>query len=95
MHYKITMTYSFYFFNSFIIIINKVNLFTERAFVLLNYHWISKAAFNLKHKCIIFVYKSSAMIEDQKTVYLDRPFLYAIADNNTGLPLFLGIITTL
>ena len=39
--------------------------------------------------------KSSAMIEDQKTVYLDRPFLYAIADNNTGLPLFLGIITTL
>lgn len=39
--------------------------------------------------------KSSAMIEDQKTVYLDRPFLYAIADNHTGLPLFLGIVTAL
>ena len=37
----------------------------------------------------------SAAIAEEKVVYLDRPFLYAIADNNTGLPLFLGIVTAL
>lgn len=30
-----------------------------------------------------------------KYVYLDRPFVYAIVDNATGLPLFLGVVTRL
>ena len=30
-----------------------------------------------------------------KKVYLDRPFLYAIIDTKTGVPLFLGVINTL
>ena len=29
------------------------------------------------------------------TVTLDRPFVFAIIDNNTGLPLFLGVLTSL
>lgn len=37
----------------------------------------------------------SAAIAEEKVVHLDRPFLYAIADNHTGLPLFLGIVTAL
>ncbi|MBE6558317.1 MAG: serine protease [Ruminococcaceae bacterium] len=32
---------------------------------------------------------------EPKYVYLDRPFLYAIVDNATGLPLFVGIVTSL
>ena len=28
----------------------------------------------------------------EKTVYLDRPFLYGIIDTDTGIPLFLGVI---
>lgn len=38
--------------------------------------------------------KASAPME-QRTVYLDRPFVYAIVDNQTGLPLFVGIVTEL
>ncbi len=30
-----------------------------------------------------------------KAVYLDRPFIYAIVDNETGLPLFIGAVTSL
>lgn len=37
----------------------------------------------------------SAGPAEEKVVSLDRPFLYAIADNNTGLPLFLGLVTAL
>lgn len=37
----------------------------------------------------------SADVAEEKVVHLDRPFLYAIADNHTGLPLFLGIVTAL
>lgn len=32
---------------------------------------------------------------DQHTVILDRPFVYAIADTATGLPLFIGVVTDL
>ena len=32
---------------------------------------------------------------EPKRVYLDRPFVYAIVDNATGLPLFLGVVTEL
>ena len=31
---------------------------------------------------------------EPKSVYLDRPFIYAIVDNETGLPLFLGTVVT-
>lgn len=37
----------------------------------------------------------SAMPMEPKYVYLDRPFVYAIVDNATGLPLFVGIVTVL
>ena len=32
---------------------------------------------------------------EPKYVYLDRPFVYAIVDNATGLPLFIGVVTDL
>lgn len=32
---------------------------------------------------------------EPKWVYLDRPFVYAILDNATGLPLFIGVVTVL
>ena len=32
---------------------------------------------------------------EPKYVYLDRPFVYAIVDNATGLPLFVGVVTAL
>ena len=32
---------------------------------------------------------------EPKYVYLDRPFLYAIVDHATGLPLFVGVVTQL
>ena len=32
----------------------------------------------------------SAMPMDEKEIYLDRPFVYAIVDNATGYPIFLG-----
>lgn len=36
----------------------------------------------------------SAMISE-KNVYLDRPFIYAIVDMETGLPIFMGVLNTL
>lgn len=38
---------------------------------------------------------SAAVPLEPKYVYLDRPFVYAIVDNQTGLPLFLGVVTDL
>ena len=37
----------------------------------------------------------SAAPMEPKYVYLDRPFVYAIVDTGTGLPLFVGIVTRL
>ena len=34
----------------------------------------------------------SALITEPPAVYLDRPFLYALVDNKTGIPLFIGIL---
>ena len=39
--------------------------------------------------------QADAVPSDPMTVYLDRPFVYAIVDNVTGLPLFVGIVTKL
>ena len=39
---------------------------------------------------------SAAMVEpDYKEVYLDRPFLYMIVDDATGVPVFMGTVTEL
>ncbi len=35
---------------------------------------------------------SSAYMEEPPIVHLDRPFLYALVDNKTGIPLFIGIM---
>lgn len=37
----------------------------------------------------------SVLIIDQFSVILDRPFVYAIVDNETGLPVFIGAVTNL
>ena len=34
--------------------------------------------------------KSSAMVEEQKTVYLNRPFVYMLVDCHTNVPFFIG-----
>lgn len=40
--------------------------------------------------------KMTAMLEEKKPaekfVYLDRPFVYAIIDRETGIPLFIGAV---
>lgn len=41
------------------------------------------------------VSNTSAYIGETKSVILDRPFVYAIVDNATGLPLFLGVVSHL
>ncbi|MBR4182686.1 MAG: hypothetical protein IKQ56_02575 [Lachnospiraceae bacterium] len=33
--------------------------------------------------------------EPPKEVYLDRPFIYAIVETSTGLPVFMGVVNTL
>lgn len=37
---------------------------------------------------------SAAPTEPPKEVYLDRPFLYAIVEAGTGLPIFMGVVNT-
>jgi serpin B len=41
------------------------------------------------------MYASSVMAADYYTVTLDRPFVYAIIDNNTNLPLFIGSVLSI
>ena len=36
--------------------------------------------------------ESATEVEEVKQVYLDRPFVYAIVENETGIPLFLGTV---
>lgn len=36
----------------------------------------------------------SAVMEPPKQVFLDRPFIYGIIDNETGMPLFLGVMNS-
>ena len=35
----------------------------------------------------------SARIEEVKLLYFDRPFLYAIVENESGMPVFIGAVT--
>ena len=39
--------------------------------------------------------ESAAVIEDPKTVILDRPFVFMIIDNETRLPIFLGAVESI
>ena len=39
--------------------------------------------------------KDEACVEVLYSVILDRPFIYAIVDNATGLPLFVGAVAAL
>ena len=41
------------------------------------------------------IMKASSMMLKVKTVILDRPFVYAIVDNATNLPVFIGAVNTL
>ncbi|MPN64990.1 hypothetical protein SDC9_212769 [bioreactor metagenome] len=36
---------------------------------------------------------TSAQLEEPKTVYLDRPFVYMLIDCETNLPIFIGTLT--
>ncbi len=36
---------------------------------------------------------TGALVEEPKTVYLDRPFVYMLIDCETNLPLFIGAVT--
>ncbi len=62
----------------------------QKTFIEVNRHGTKAAAITWgENKC------ESAMPMDPKYVYLDRPFVYAIVDNATGLPLFVGVVTKL
>lgn len=39
--------------------------------------------------------ESAAVIEDPKTVILDRPFVFMIIDNETKLPIFMGVVDSI
>ena len=41
----------------------------------------------------VMVAEATAMIEEWKEVYLDRPFVYMIVDSTTNLPIFMGTVT--
>ena len=43
---------------------------------------------------IVNVTTSVGPIEEPKEVYLDRPFIYAIVESSTGLPVFMGVVNT-
>jgi len=46
-------------------------------------------------KAAAITWAAGAAESEPLTVILDRPFVYAIVDNATGLPLFLGVVTTI
>ncbi len=60
----------------------------QKTFIEVNRHGTKAAAVTWgENKC-----ESAAPVEP-KYVYLDRPFVYAIVDTATGLPLFVGVVT--
>ena len=44
---------------------------------------------------VVAMQKGVPMYEKTYEVYLDRPYVYMIMDNKTGLPLFIGVVTEL
>ena len=61
----------------------------QKTFIEVNRHGTKAAAITWgENKC-----ESAVQIVEPKYVYLDRPFVYAIVDTKTGLPLFVGVVT--
>ena len=61
----------------------------QKTFIEVNRHGTKAAAITWgENKC-----EAAAPIVEPKYVYLDRPFVYAIVDTATGLPLFVGVVT--
>ena len=61
----------------------------QKTFIEVNRHGTKAAAITWgENKC-----ESAVQIVEPKYVYLDRPFVYAIVDTATGLPLFVGVVT--
>ena len=62
----------------------------QKTFIEVNRHGTKAAAITwAENKC------ESAAPMEPKYVYLDRPFVYAIVDGKTGLPLFVGVVTVM
>ncbi len=62
----------------------------QKTFIEVNRHGTKAAAVTWANmEC------GSAAPMEPKYVYLDRPFVYAIVDTGTGLPLFVGVVTEL
>lgn len=60
----------------------------QKTFIEVNRHGTKAAAVTWgQNEC------TSAAPVEARYVYLDRPFVYAIVDNATGLPLFVGVMT--
>ena len=63
----------------------------QKTFIEVNRHGTKAAAITwAENKC-----EAADAIVEPKYVYLDRPFVYAIVDGKTGLPLFVGVVTGL
>ena len=61
----------------------------QKTFIEVNRHGTKAAAITwAENKC-----EAADAIVEPKYVYLDRPFVYAIVDGKTGLPLFVGVVT--
>ena len=62
----------------------------QKTFIEVNRHGTKAAAITwAENKC------EAADPMEPKYVYLDRPFVYAIVDGKTGLPLFVGVVTVM
>lgn len=60
----------------------------QKTFIDLNEHGTSAAA-----ATVITAATTGAPVEEErKTIVFDQPFLYAIIDDESGLPLFLGTV---
>lgn len=60
----------------------------QKTFIEVNRHGTKAAA-------ITWSFMAGEAEMETKSVILDRPFVYAIVDNATGLPLFLGVVTAI
>ena len=41
---------------------------------------------------VVEMCKETAMVEQPERIILDRPFLYAIVEKDTGIPVFIGTV---
>lgn len=66
------------------------SLVKQKTFISLDKNGTSAAA-----ATVVGVDEKSAMQGEEREVILDRPFLYAIVDDSTGMPLFIGVVSDL